>query len=593
MAFSRRNFLVATGVAAAGTTLLTACGSDDSGSGGSGGGKPSQGGVTGGKAEKIELGTKADSQGPAPEVEGAKKGGTLYTMDQIDADHLDPAQIWSAYEGWMTPLFMRGLVGYKVDVKTGKCVLVGDAATDTGTAKDGGKTWVFTLKDGLKWEDGKDLTVDDVKHTFERLFAKFVTFGPRYPQQWLIGGDKYKGPYEGKHLDSIEVDKDAKTITFNLKEAHGDFNFCLTMRAFSLVPKHKDTKEDYDKKPFSCGPYKISSRKVGKSMLCVRNEHWDAKTDPIRNAYPDKFQFQFGYQPLASTDRYIADQGKDQYTFSLLNEVAPERVQQVLGGGKYKDRILTHLDVATYYWAINTTRIKDVQVRKALQYAFPLSKLQVIRGGAATSEMATTIMNPLTPGHADFDLYDKKKKPAGDPAKAKELLKKAGKLGQKVVIAYQQSENALKQAVAIKNSLEAAGFKVVNKQVDKASFYSQIAQLDNDYDLFAAGWSPDWPGGYTALQPTFDGRVIANGASNWPQLNNKSVNKAIDAASQITDVDESNKAYGAIDKQIMDLAAAIPDYWPIRNWFHGSKVGGFVYSAGDTGIDISKLYAKA
>ncbi|MET7648125.1 ABC transporter substrate-binding protein [Streptomyces sp. NPDC005426] len=588
MSFSRRNFLIATGVAAASTTVLSACSSGDAGGGGSKGGKTDAPKVSGTKADAILVGTKADSTGPAPEVPNAVKGGTIYTMDQIDCDHLDPAQIWSSYEGYLTPLFMRGLVGYKVAMD-GRTTLVGDLATDAGTAKDGGKTWSFTLKEGVKWQDGSDITMEDVRHTFERLFAKFVTFGPRYPQQWLIGGDKYQGPYEGKHLDSIEID--GRTVTFRLTEARGDFNFTLGMRAFSLVPKKKDTKEDYDKQPFSCGPYKIDNRKIGKSMSLSRNEHWDPATDPIRNAYPDKFELQFGFQSLASTDRYIADQGNDQHTVSMLNEVAPERVQKVLDDPALKKRVLTHLDAATYYYAINTTRIKDVKVRQALNYAWPAQQTQLIRGGASSSEIATTIISPLTPGHADFDIYGKKAKPAGDPVKAKALLKEAGAEGQKIVIAFQQSDNQVKQAVAIKSALTKAGFDVVTKQVDKTSFYSQIAQIDNHFDMFAAGWSADWPGGYTALQPTFDGRVIANGASNWPQLNDTGVNKAIDAAAKITDIDEANKAWGAIDRQIMELAACVPDYWPIRNWFHGSKVGGMVYDSGNTGIAITKLFA--
>ncbi|MEV8567070.1 ABC transporter substrate-binding protein [Streptomyces sp. NPDC051322] len=589
MSFSRRNFLIATGVVAASSSVLSACSSGNAG-GGSGSGKSDAPHVSGSKATTIAVGTKADSTGPAPATAGAVKGGTIYTMDQIDCDHLDPAQIWSSYEGWITPLFMRGLVGFQV-TDDGTTKLVGDLATDTGTMKDAGKTWSFTLKDGCKWEDGSDVTIDDVKHTFERLFAKFITYGPRYPQQWLAGGEKYKGPYEGKHLDSIETS--GNTVTFHLNTPRTDFNFTLSMRAFSLVPKKHDTKEDYDKKPFSCGPYKIDSRSIGKSMVCSRNPHWDPKTDPIRSAYPDQFKFQYGFQSLASTDRYIADKGNDQHTLSLLNEVAPERIQNVLGNATLKKRVVTHLDAATYYYAINTTRIKDVKVRQALNYAWPSQQCQLIRGGTATSEIATTIISPLTPGHTDFDLYGKKKKPGGDPAKAKALLKEAGKLGQKVVIAFQQSDIQVKQAVAIKNALTKAGFTPVTKQVDKSTFYTQIAQLDNTYDMFGAGWSADWPGGYTALQPTFDGRVIANGASNWPQLNNTGVNKAIDAAAKVADPDAANKAWGAIDRQIMELAAVVPDYWPIRNYFHGSKVGGMVYDSGNTGISISKVYAMA
>ncbi|MFG2353958.1 ABC transporter substrate-binding protein [Streptomyces sp. NPDC048521] len=584
MSFSRRNFLIATGVAAASTTVLSACGNGDKG--GSGSKVPS---VTGAKTVNIPVGTKADSTGPAPEVPGAVKGGTLYSLDQFDMDHLDPAQIYVSTEGAITVPIMRGLTGYKIDDKGG-CTLVGDAATDAGTMKDGGRTWTFTIKDGIKWEDGSDLSMDDVRHTFERLFASFVTEGPRYVQQWLVGGDKYKGPYSGKELDSIEIS--GRKITFRLTEPRTDFNYTLAMRGYSLVPKKHDTKEKYDKRPFSCGPYKIDSRSIGKSMTYVRNEHWDPKTDSIRNAYPDKFVFQFGFQPIASTDRFIADRGNDQYAMAIFNEVAAERIAQVLTNAKLKQRVLTQVDTVTYYWPINMTRIKDVKVRQAINWAWPHQQLQTIRGGKASTEVATTILSPVTPGYEKFDLYGASTKPGGDPAKAKALLKEAGKLGQKLVIAYQQSDNSVKQAVAIKNALEAAGFEVVNKQIDKSTFYTQIGKIDNDFDLFAAGWSPDWPNGYSVFFPCWSGKNIGDGRSNYAQLNDPGVNKAIDAAAKIADPKAANKAWGKVDRQIMELAAVVPDYHSIRNWMHGSKVGNVVFDAGNTCIALCKLYAK-
>ncbi|TLS41706.1 ABC transporter substrate-binding protein [Streptomyces montanus] len=586
MSFSRRNFLIATGVAAAAAPVLSACGSSDSGSSS----QDKVPTVSGSKTQTIPVGTKADSTGPAPEVKGAVKGGTIYSLDQFDMDHLDPAQIYTSTEGAITVPILRGLTGYKIDEKGG-CTLVGDAATDAGTMKDGGKTWSFTMKDGLKWEDGSDITMDDVRHSFERLFATFVTEGPRYVQQWLVGGDKYKGPYGGKHLASIEID--GSTVTFRLSEARADFNFTLAMRGYSLVPKKHDTKEKYDKRPYACGPYKIESRQVGKAMTFVRNEHWDPKTDSIRNAYPDKIVFQFGFQALAATDRYIADKGNDQYAMSIYNEVAPERIQQVLTNAKLKQRVLTEIDTVTYYWPINTTRIKDVKVRQAINYAWPLQQLQTIRGGAATSEVATTIFSPVTPGYTRFDLYDKTKKPGGDPVKAKALLKEAGKSGQKLVIAYQQSDNSVKQAVAIKNALEAAGFTVVNQQLDKSTFYTQVGKIDNGYDLMAAGWSPDWPNGYSVFYPCWDGHNIGNGRSNYAQLNDTGVNKAIEATSTIANTQAANKAWGAVDRQIMELAACVPDYHSIRNWMHGSKVGNVVYDSGNTCIALCKLYAMS
>lgn len=151
----------------------------------------------------------------------------------------------------------------------------------------------------------------------------------------------------------------------------------------------------------------------------------------------------------------------------------------------------------------------------------------------------------------------------------------------------------MKQAIAIKNALTEAGFTVVNKQIDKSTFYTQIGKIDNEYDVFAAGWSPDWPAGYSVFFPCFSGENIGDGASNYSQLNDTGVNKAITAASTITDPAAANKAWGAVDRQVMELAACVPDYHSIRNWMYGSKVGNVTYDGGNTCIALCKLYAKA
>jgi len=57
-------------------------------------------------------------------------------------------------------------------------------ATDTGKVSTDGMTWTFTLKDGLKWEDGSEITADDVKYGVSRTFAVDVI--TRWPQTSAI-----------------------------------------------------------------------------------------------------------------------------------------------------------------------------------------------------------------------------------------------------------------------------------------------------------------------------------------------------------------------------------------------------------------------
>ncbi|MFE4925273.1 ABC transporter substrate-binding protein [Streptomyces sp. NPDC056661] len=575
MTLSRTRWIAAAGVVAVSLTL-SAC----SAGGGGGAGAPSKAG-SGAKDRKsiatvsqIAVGTKADSQGPAAPEPGAKKGGTVHMIGRDDFSHLDPQRIYLNYNANASLLFTRQLTGYK-DTSGGK-VLVGDLATDTGTTTDGGKTWSFTLKDGLSWQDGSSITSADIRHSFERSFADFITEGPTYAQTWLAGPDyrkAYPGPYKGKHLKAIKTPDD-KTIIFTLKEAHPDFNFTVAMTGYGAVPKAHDTAGKYDKKPFSSGPYEIVSHVTDKSMTLRRNPHWDPATDPIRNAYPDSWEMEFGVQALQSTDRFIADTGSDKTAMSLSNGVASERVQSTLSDAALMKRSIQGLTPFTTFYNINTKRITDVKVRQALVKAFPLQQIRQVEGGPTVGDFASTVMSPTVSGYTAFDLYGKKTKPQGDPEGAKALLEQAGKVGQKVVYAYNQTPTQEKVTVAIKTALEKAGFTVVAKPLNATTYYDATGKVDNPYDLYWGGWAADWPTGSTAIQPLFDGRQIADGASNYAHFNDAAVNQAIDAANAVKDPVEAGKAWAAVDRQIMQAAPIIPEFYSRTFGLYGSGLGG-------------------
>ena len=597
MSISRRNFLISTTVAAGGSMVLAAC---SSGNAGTGGGGASKGGVTGATkytAAKISVGTAADSTGPAPEIPGATKGGTLRPIGQQDFSHLDPQRIYFSWNSQIGDLYIRSLTGYRI-APDGTAKLVGDLATDTGTQTNDGKTWSFTLKDGLKWEDGSELTVDDVRHGIERGFASFTTEGATYVQNALTGNadfrSVYKGPYSGQHLDSIVTDAAKKTITFNLKLARPDLNFTLAMTSYGAVPVKLDTKENYDKDPVSCGPYRIKQHQIDKSMTVVRNPHWDPNTDSIRNAYPDSFVFEFGPQGIASADRLIADSGNDQFAFQQYDNVPAERIQKVLTDPALKARTINGLLTGSYYYAINMKRVTDLKVRQALIHAWPLEQIRTLYGGPTAGDYATSILSPDILGYEKYDLYNKLTKPQGDPEMAKKLLKEAGKTGMKIVYAFPQSDTYDKTKVVIENALTKAGFTPIIKELDSTSYYDQIQQINNQFDVMWFGWSPDWPTGYTMVQPLLDGRTIANGANNISQMNVPAINQQIDKNEVIADPVEQGKAWAALDKKIMaEQAPIIPETFQRRFYLHGSKVGGAIYDPQMSAFLLYKLYAKA
>ncbi|GHF60293.1 ABC transporter [Streptomyces mashuensis] len=593
---TRRSAYAYASALAATALVLSAC---SSGGGGGGGGKEEGVGEDKTGAANYSVGTKDDSTGPAPEVPGAKKGGTVSVLQRDAFNHLDPGQIY--YVDMLTAqlLYNRSLTNYKVDDK-GRVKVVGDLATDAGTSSDGGKTWTYTLKDGLKFEDGSPITSQDVRWGIERLYASFETDGPLYIPQWLSGdGNDFRkalpdGPYNGQHLPASVLDTpDDKTIVFHFRRPHADTPFATAMPNIGPVKADKDTKQKYDNAPFSSGPYKVGDYKVGKSLTLVRNEHWDPRTDPIRHQYADRFEVSFGHQFADSTRRFLADQGDDKAALSFSNAVAPEMTEKVLADAGTKNRRFLEIQPYVDYIAFNTDRLKDVRVRRALAYAMPNGQILQQNGGATAGVVATNLLSPAMDGYRPTDPFGKKAKPAGDTDKARELLKEAGKLGQEVVYAYPNTDTQQKVAVVVTQALERAGFKVQKKEVDANTYRTAIAEVKNQFDLYRCSWGADWPVSSTVVPPLFDSRQIADGSQNYSHLNDPKVDAEIDRISAVTDVKQAAPEWQKLaDRILTEDVPAVPTFYNRQFSLWGSRLGGVKYHPVYGSADPTAVFVK-
>jgi peptide/nickel transport system substrate-binding protein len=572
---------------------VTACGGSSTGKGAG----PTKSGSSGDKANAQTFSIDNNAKGPAADVPGHTTGGVIHDLEDSDFSHLDPARIYVNNNQSLAFMVERALTQYIE--KDGKITLVGDLATDTGKTTDGGKTWTFTLRDGTKFQDGTPIKASDIKYGVERGFAAAYTEGPTYLYDWIAGkkGDFrkfYAGPYKGAQLPdtSVKADDAAKTITFFFDTPRPDMPFCAALGSTSPVQKAKDTKEKYDIMPQSTGPYMISEHKVDKSLTLVKNPQWDPKTDPVRHQYADSYVFEFGGDALGINKRLIAANGTDASALSLVDTVTPEVLKQVETTPEIKARTLSGLNAFVFQENINNTRIKDVEIRKALLYAWPTFQLRAISGGTSYGDIASTTLSPTVPGYEAFDLYDQKKFPQGQPDKAKEILKAKGKLGMPVVFGYRNTPIGQQGSVVIKAALEKAGFKPIAKPIDRKTFYDVIGKVNNQLDLYGGGWGADWPSASTVIPPTLDGRKIADGSPNYSHFNDPATNTEIDRILTETDLVKAGHDWAALDKATMAKVPYIPEFYNRTTQVIGPKIGGAYLSNVYGEPSLNGLYLK-
>ncbi len=493
-------------------------------------------------------------------------GGTLKLASAHDVDSWDPTRSYVTAVYNLQRLYVRTLL--TPDAKPGAdgLKLVPDLAAAAPTISADGLTYTFTLRDGIRFEDGSPITAKDVRRGIERLFAQEeLSGGPTYLIDQLDQGQHYPGPWaDSAGLRSISTPDD-RTIAFRLAEPFADFPYLLAMGVAAPVPAAKDTGAKYGDKPVASGPYRFEAIEPGKRAVLVRNDAWDRATDTVRRALPDRIELVIGTDPN-EIDQQLLDGTLDADAGQGGVQAATQ--PKILLDAALKARADEPTTGFVQYAAMSTAvpPFDNVHCRRAVQYAVDKTAVQTARGGPdAGGDIAGGMLPPGIPGHdpALDPFQSRAGKP--QPAKAKEELAACGRPdGFSTVIAATASPKAGKTAEAIQASLAAVGIEARIEASDPSLYARQVVGSPSNvrskgYGLILSAWSADFPTGHGFFPTLVDGRLILpNGNNNYAELSDAAVNDLIDRARATTDPAAGAKLWSQVDAAVMDTAAMLP-----------------------------------
>jgi len=565
--------------------------------------------------------TTAPSEGT-----GIVKGGTLhmfkFSPETGGFDQLDPQRIYTGEDlAFFGATIFRSLTAYKhsTDPVEGTS-LVPDAATDTGTHNDDATSWSFTLKDGIKWQDGSAVTCEDFKYGVSRTFATdIITNGPTYVINYLDipanddGSSQYPGPYtateDQQALFDAAVTCDGNTITYNLKQPVADFNYTVTL-GMTAVPNPVDhpgvdTKEAYTTAPWSDGPYMIDPAQtdlsVGGKLTLVRNPNWDAATDDYRAAAPDVWQVDFLGDAAVEDQRLMASEGEDANAVQY-GAIQPENLGTIFSDSHttnpdFEGRAFSDYDPYSRYYWINLNKVPDLNVRQAMAVALNRDAIRTNIGGEFAGDFADGVIKPnIGQDYAPTNLwtasgpYGVDVPATGDPAKAAELL--GDTPPPTLTFDYAKSPTGDKSAAIIKDSLEQAGFKIKLNALDPTNYYSTVFDPELQDEFGTAGWGPDWPNASTVIPPLFT-------ESGGFDLSRVSADTDPDFTAAVTDalgtLDRAEQAskWQELNKQAAEKVFVIPTFFGLAQTMAGNNVGNLYRWSAYGSWDYAQLYVKS
>ena len=574
-------------VAAAGALVLAACGGGDDDSGG---------GTSAGAAPAFNISTTTIIN------PNTKPGGTLKLGAGSDADSWDPARAYYGYVWNLQRLYARTLMGFAPDPKKAATV-VPDLATAAGEASADFKTWKYTLRDGLKYDDGSPITSKDIKYALERAYATDVISGG--PTGYFLclldtcpdgSSPTYKGPYKDKSGEpkvdgqpSMETPDD-KTITFHLSGPYASFDYLMAMGPSAPIPQAKDDGENYTQHPVSSGPFKITQYDADTGITFERNTNWDQATDQIRKPLLDKITIDY----ITNLDDLDARLKAGTLDARVDADLQPTFQNEALADPNLKKYVDNPIDGSLRYLGVSpdVKPLDNVHCRRAVFYAINKEAWRLAYGGAVTGAIAPSGTPAGLPGHDEkANMYPNGADFTGDVTKAKDELSQCGQPnGFSTNMAYVNQGTGPARSAAVQEALAKAGIKVTLKAGEADTYYSQyIGTTDsvknNKLGIMDAGWGADFP--------TTNGfwYSIAHGKANLPSpaadsnyvnLNDPKVNQLLDEA--LTAPEDKWDAIGRqVDDQIMTDAVYVPIMWTKSVYWRNARLTN-VYSTNFFGL---------
>jgi YVTN family beta-propeller protein len=280
------------------------------------------------------------------------RGGQLAVVG-VPPDFIDPALAYYAPSWAILIMTNDGLVGFRRIGGVQGIQLVPDLAVSMPTPTEGGKTYTFQLRPGIRYSNGRLVQPDDFRRALERVF-ELGSPGASY-YDGIAGAERCR---KGEPCDlarGIVTDRAARTVTFSLTAPDGDFLAKLALPFAFAVPVATPSHDVGVHPVAATGPYRIAEYEPkAKKIRLVRNprfREWSADAQP--EGFPDSisYSWQYAFDDPSSRVRAVA-RGRSDIAVAAGPQLAKDELEQL--AARYPSQL--HLSTAfnTEYFFLNT-----------------------------------------------------------------------------------------------------------------------------------------------------------------------------------------------------------------------------------------------
>jgi YVTN family beta-propeller protein len=501
------------------------------------------------------------------------RGGTLRLVSSEPPASLDTGFAYDIFAIPLLHLLGDGLVSFEPIGGTAS-TLVPDLATSVPTPTDGGRTFVFELRAGIRYSNGEVVAPADFRRAIERVFHLEGDGVSLFTG--LVGGKACGNEPRTCDLSRGIVTDDATgTIAFHLVDPDPEFLYKLTLSLAYPVPPSTPAEHQAEEGVRGTGPYMLKAPMTRNGLGLVRNPEFRVWSSAQPDGYVDRIEWTFGVDPQAQVEAVAAGDA------DLAFEAAGSgRLEELFG--RFPAQVHTSPLARTYFITLNTESrpFDDLGVRRAMNLALDRDRVVQIFGGEGAAIPTCQQLPPNFPGYVPFCPYTADPTPGGsgswtapDLEKAKRIVRHSGTAGMQVVFEWPPAfwREAPLLGDYMVELLGELGYRGSVRSFSSEAFYTS-----REFQMALNGFAADYPAASNFFfDDTCHASLAPYSAFCDPRID-AMVDRAIEM--QAEDPSASGALWAEIDHAMVDQA---PYLWlvnPIAVDFVSERVGNYQFS---------------
>lgn len=495
------------------------------------------------------------------------RGGTLRLTADAGAGTADPQVNYNSEMITLGVVVYDGLTAFAKRPGDASNRPVADLAEALPEPQDGGLTYVFHLRPGIRFSSGREVGVRDVVASFQRIFkVNSPTAGGFYGG--IVGADACLKDGPNCTLAGGVVGNEAdRTITFHLTHPDAEFFDKLSFPHAYVLPADTPAHDLGNDAPPGTGPYRIVSYDPNHGMTVERNPFfkvWAPEAQP--DGYADHIVYSYGLTDEAEVT--ATENGNFDY---MYDNVPLDRYGEL--GDRFPDQVHINDIFGMFYLIMNVNLppFNNIKVRQAVNYAVNRRAMQTFYGGpAAGSVLCQNIPSGLS-GYEPYCPYTKgadfahpaTEWKAPDLARAKQLVAESGTKGMHVTLVVPNRAVEIAMGTTLQNMLRSLGYDADVKAIAFAIQFTYIQNTNNKVQISLSDWYADYaePSDFlTALYGCENFHPGSDSSVNISGYCSKPVQAVFDQAALVSVTDKKAGAalWAKADRMMLQDAPAAP-----------------------------------